>query len=109
MKRHGNTPIEDQRANDLSQVSKYRTQLQTVHDVLEQEPMTTWMVEVRTGIRREYVCGYTKKLRLQRKIQLLYKARCGVSGRKAGYYTTNTTLFSSHDNQLSLNLEGGSQ
>jgi hypothetical protein len=108
MMKHDCTPNAD-RANDLSEVSKLRTQLQTVHDVLEQEPMTLWMVEILTGIRREYVCSCTRRLRQRRKIQMLYKARCRVSGHKAGYYTTNSAYFKSHDNQLSLNLEGGSQ
>lgn len=103
---HDGTPNNDQRAIDQTQVREYRTQLQTVHDVLKHEPMTFWMVEECTGIRREYVCACAKRLRQQRKIQLLYKTRCKVSGHKAGYYTTNTALFRTHDNQLALKLEG---
>lgn len=104
MMKHDYTPKKD-RANDLSQGSKYVTQLQIVHDVLKQEPMTMWMVEKRTGIRREHICNCASKLHQQRKIQLLYKQRCKVSGHKAGYYT-NTALFKSHDNQLCLKLIG---
>lgn len=106
MMAHDNTPKNDHWANDQWQVRDSGTQLQIVHDVLKQEPMTLWMVEKRTGIRREYVCNCTSKLRQQRRIQLLHKARCKVSGHKAGYYTTNTALFKSQDNQLCLNLEG---
>jgi len=56
------------------------------------EPSTMLMVSIETNILRANICRYVAEFEKSGTIHKLHKAKCKVSKRKAGYYTTDEKL-----------------
>lgn len=76
-----------------SEDKHFEGQLKRVFGAFSRKPSTMLMVSVETGILRANICRYVSKWREQGKIHLLYKRDCKISKHLAGYYTTDTSLF----------------
>ena len=83
--------------------SDFRTQYQIVYQSFAESPKTMLDVFLETGILRENICRYVVDMAAKGLIQLLYKMDDRHTKFKAGYYTTDKSLFRSvDDKQLKL-------
>jgi len=71
----------------------FEVQMIRVFAALYRQPKTMLMVEVETGIMRSNICRYVAKWQKINSIHLLKQGLCKVSKHRAGYYTTDTNLF----------------
>jgi hypothetical protein len=74
----------------------FQTQMKQVFAAFKSKPSTMLMVSIETGILRANICRYVAKWQMQGCIQLLKKSVCEISKCRAGYYTTDTHLFTLH-------------
>ncbi|MBD3616661.1 MAG: hypothetical protein HUJ22_08810 [Gracilimonas sp.] len=73
--------------------SKKRIQIQKVLDELKQEPATSMMLSVRTGVLRCNCTRYLSKLEDQGKVTVVKEDNCSVTGHKAKYYSAREEDF----------------
>ena len=71
----------------------FQGQTQRVFTAFLRHPKTMLMVSIETGILRANICRYVAKWQKQGSIHLLKRGLCKVSKHRAGYYTTDTNLF----------------
>ena len=71
----------------------FEVQMKRVFAALKRKPSTMLMVSIETGILRANICRYVAKWQKQGSIHLLKQGLCKVSKHRAGYYTTDTNLF----------------
>jgi len=71
----------------------FEVQMKRVFAAFKRKPSTMLMVSIETGILRAIICRYVAKWQKQGSIHLLKQGLCKVSKHRAGYYTTDTNLF----------------
>ena len=71
----------------------FEVQMKRVFAAFKRKPSTMLMVSIETGIVRANICRYVAKWQKQGSIHLLKQGLCKVSKHRAGYYTTDTNLF----------------
>lgn len=71
----------------------FEVQMKRVFAAFKRKPSTMLMVSIETGILRANICRYVAKWQKQGSIHLLKQGLCKVSKHRAGYYTTDTNLF----------------
>lgn len=71
----------------------FQAQMKRVFKALCRQPKTMLMVSIETGILRANICRYVAKWQKSNSIHLLKQGLCKVSKHRAGYYTTDTNLF----------------
>ena len=76
-------------------------QYQTVCESFKERPKTMLEVSVETGILRANICRYVAKM--DNKVQVIRKGLCPYTKFRAGFYSTDETLFTKPDAQQ-LNL-----
>jgi len=65
-----------------------------VFEAFGRQPSTMLMVSIETGILRANICRYVSEWKKSKRIVLLGEGICRISKHRAGYYSTETTLFS---------------
>lgn len=65
-----------------------------VFEAFKRQPSTMLMVSIETGILRANICRYVSEWQKRKRILLLREGICKISKHRAGYYSTDTTLFS---------------
>jgi len=73
--------------------TQFQAQMKRVFAALYRQPKTMLMVSIETGILRANICRYVAKWQKGNSIHLLKQGLCKVSKHRAGYYTTDTNLF----------------
>ena len=71
----------------------FEVQMKRVFAAFKRKPSTMLMVSIETGILRVNICCYVAKWQKSNSIHLLKQGLCKVSKHRAGYYTTDTNLF----------------
>lgn len=71
----------------------FEVQMKRVFAAFKRKPSTMLMVSIETGILRANICRYVAKWQKINSIHLLKQGLCKVSKHRAGYYTTDTNLF----------------
>lgn len=71
----------------------FEGQMKRVFAAFKRKPSTMLMVSIETGILRANICRYVAKWQKSNSIHLLKQGLCKVSKHRAGYYTTDTNLF----------------
>lgn len=71
----------------------FEAQKKRVFAAFKRKPSTMLMVSIETGILRANLCRYVAEWQKQGSIHLLKQGLCNVSKHRAGYYTTDTNLF----------------
>jgi hypothetical protein len=79
--------------NSHSKDNHFEEQMKRVFTAFQRKPSTMLMVAHETGIERASICRYLAKLQKINNIHLLKQGLCKVSKHRAGYYTTDTNLF----------------
>jgi len=72
---------------------QFGAQMKRVFAAFKRNPSTMLMVSIETGILRANICRYVAKWQKSNSIHLLKQGLCKVSKHRAGYYTTDTNLF----------------
>jgi hypothetical protein len=75
-------------------------QMEIVFAAFQRRPATMLMISIETGILRANICRYVSEWQRQGKIKLLKQGLCKISKHRAGYYTTDTNIFSPTKNVL---------
>lgn len=65
-----------------------------VFESFKRQPSTMLMVSIETGILRANICRYVSEWQKSKSIVLLSEGICKISKHRAGYYSTDPTLFS---------------
>ncbi|MDY3790074.1 hypothetical protein [Bacteroides fluxus] len=92
--------------NSHDKGNDFQSQYQIVYQSFKKHPKTMLDVSLETGILRANICRYVADMEDKELIQLLYKTEDEHTRSKAGYYTTDKTLFRKDNNQQ-LNLWEG--
>ena len=71
----------------------FEVQMKRVFAAFKRKPSTMLMVSIETGILRANICRYVAKWQKSNSIHLLKQGLCKVSKHRAGYYSTDTNLF----------------
>jgi hypothetical protein len=71
----------------------FKAQMQRVFAAFYKQPKTMLMVSIETGILRANICRYVAKWKKENSIRMIRKGICPISKHCAGFYTTNTNLF----------------
>jgi hypothetical protein len=71
----------------------FEVQMKRVFAAFKRKPSTMLMVSIETGVLRANICRYVAKWQKSNSIHLLKQGLCKVSKHRAGYYTTDTNLF----------------
>lgn len=92
--------MENNQLNSLNSLGKERgkdkhfeAQKKRVFAALYRQPKTMLMVSIETGILRANICRYVAEWQEKGSIQLFKQGVCKISKHRAGYYTTDTNLF----------------
>ena len=92
MKNSLNTPVISLRETHYKG-KHFVTQMETVFAAFQRRPATMLMISIETGILRANICRYVSEWQRQGKIKLQKQGFCKISKHRAGYYTTDTNLF----------------
>jgi len=79
--------------NRQSKDKHFEVQMKRVFAAFKRKPSTMLMVSIETGILRANICRYVAKWQKSNSIHLLKQGLCKVSKHRAGYYSTDTNLF----------------
>ena len=79
--------------NRQSKDKHFEVQMKRVFAAFKRKPSTMLMVSIETGILRANICRYVAKWQKSNSIHLLKQGLCNVSKHRAGYYSTDTNLF----------------
>lgn len=71
----------------------FQGQMKRAFAAFKSKPSTMLMVSIETGILRANICRYVAEWKKEGSIHLLKQGLCEVSKHRAGYYTTDTNLF----------------
>ena len=71
----------------------FEAQQAKVFESFKRQPSTMLMVSIETGILRANICRYVSEWQKSKSIVLLSDGLCKISKYRAGYYTTDTKLF----------------
>lgn len=71
----------------------FEVQMNRVFAAFKRQPSTMLMVSIETGILRANICRYVAEWQKGNSIHVLKQGLCKVSKHRAGYYTTDTNLF----------------
>jgi len=82
-----------------NQDKHFQRQYQIVYQSFQQHPKTMLQVSFETGVLRANICRYVADMKAKGLIQLLRKSVCPITHYRAGFYSTNKTLF----NKLTIN------
>jgi|SRR5690554_3840775 len=80
---------------------QFHAQMSKVFKAFSERPKTMLMVSIETSILRANICRYVAEWREQNRIDVVKTGLCEVSKHRAGYLTTDPSLFPT-SNQLSL-------
>lgn len=80
----------------------FKTQLDIIAEAFRLKPSTMWQVSIRTGITRPNVCRHVAELLKRDDIVLLKKGLCPISHYRAGFYTSDKSLFPSTTSTYTL-------
>lgn len=72
---------------------QFGTQMKQVSAAFKHKPATMLMVSIETGILRANICRYVAEWQKSNSIHLLKQGLCKISKHRAGYYSTDTNLF----------------
>ena len=72
---------------------KKKNQIRRTYDVLKEYPMTTKMIQVKTGIPRENLTRYISYLEKRNKVVTVKEEPCEITGFRAKYYSTDPRYF----------------
>lgn len=72
---------------------KISGQMTKVFNAFSTQPKTMKMVSIQTGIDRANICRYVAEWKEQNSIQEVRKGLCRITKHRAGYLTTDPTLF----------------
>ncbi len=92
MQEHNQTPFNSLHKRQ-GKDKHFEAQIKIVFEAFKRKPSTMLMVSGETGILRANICRYVAKWQKQGSIHLLKHGLCKVSKHRAGYYTTDTNLF----------------
>lgn len=92
MQEHNQTPSISLHKGQ-SKDKHFEVQMKRVFAAFKRKPSTMLMVSIETGILRANICRYVSEWQKQGSIHLLKQGLCKVSKHRAGYYTTDTNLF----------------
>jgi hypothetical protein len=76
-----------------SKDKNFEVQMKRVFEAFKRNPSTMLMVSIETGILRANICRYVAEWKKRGSISLFKQGFCKVSKHRAGYYTTDTNLF----------------
>lgn len=79
--------------NRQSKDKHFEVQMKRVFAAFKRKPSTMLMVSIETGVLRANICRYVAKWQKSNSIHLLKQGLCNVSKHRAGYYSTDTNLF----------------
>ena len=79
--------------NRQSKDKHFEVQMKRVFAAFKRKPSNMLMVSIETGILRANICRYVAKWQKSKSIHLLKQGVCKISKHRAGYYTTDTNLF----------------
>ena len=79
--------------NRQSEDKHFEVQIKRVFEAFKRKPSTMLMVSIETGILRANICRYVAEWQKSNSIHLLKQGLCKVSKHRAGYYSTDTNLF----------------
>ena len=88
-----NTPSNSLHKKRQGKDKHFEVQMKRVFAAFKRKPSTMLMVSIETGILRANICRYVAKWQKSNSIHLLKQGLCKVSKHRAGYYTTDTNLF----------------
>jgi hypothetical protein len=71
----------------------FEVQMERVFAAFKRKPSTMLKVSIETGILQANICRYVAKWQKSSSIRLLKQGLCKASKHRAGYYTTDTKLF----------------
>jgi hypothetical protein len=80
----------------------FLNQYQIVYKAFKCHPKTMLQVSIETGILRANICRYVADMKDNGLIQIIYKSLCPITHFRAGFYSTDSTLFKKEDKQLPL-------
>jgi len=83
-----NTP-----GNTSWQGKKFEAQARLVFAAFKKKPCTMLMASFETGIFRANICRFIAEWEKEGLIQIIRKDTCPISRHRAGYYTTDSSLF----------------
>jgi hypothetical protein len=92
MQEHNITPKKSLRISKHKD-KDFKAQMKRVFEAFKRNPSTMLMVSIETGVLRANICRYVAVWEKQGKIHLLKRELCKISKHPAGYYTTDTKLF----------------
>lgn len=80
--------------NDYKAKDKqFQAQMKVVFRAFSERPKTMLMVTVETGVLRANICRYVAEWRKENRIDEVKKGLCPISKHRAGFLTTNPSLF----------------
>lgn len=79
--------------NSKAKDTQFQAQMSKVFKAFYERPKTMLMVSIETNILRANICRYVAEWREQDRIEVVKKGLCKVSKHRAGYLTTNPSLF----------------
>ena len=74
----------------------FKAQMKLVFEAFEKKPSTMLMIAVDTGILRANICRFITAWKKSGEIKLIKKSICPISKHRAGFYSTDKTLFSQY-------------
>jgi len=74
---------------------KKKNQIRRTFEVLKERPMTTKMIQVKSGIPRENLTRYISYLEKRNKVVTVKEEPCEITGFRAKYYSTDPEYFPS--------------
>jgi hypothetical protein len=79
-------------------------QYQTVYQSFKERPKTMLEVSIETGILRANICRYAAKMEENGQIQEIRKGYCPYTHFKAGFYSTDESLFTTKPDVVQSSL-----
>lgn len=74
--------------------NRKKNQIRRTYESLKEQPKTTKMIQVDTGIPRENITRYIAYLEDHNLVATLYKKPCKITGHAAKYYSTEKKYLS---------------
>lgn len=85
---------------------KKKNQIRRTFEVLKERPMTTKMIQVKTGIPRENLTRYIAFLEEKKRVVTVREEPCEITGHTAKYYSTDVKYFHSETQSELFPAEG---
>lgn len=93
-KNNGVTPASNNanKVDNLQHKDNRLVQLKKVFDTYHSQPQTMKECDRKSGIMRESICWYNRRLRQSQQIYCIGKRICSITKHRANVYTTNPNL-----------------